>query len=46
MSGRVLQVVELNDYNAVVDLSPYSNGVYFIDLKSKDNRVRKKLIKQ
>ena len=46
MSGRVLQVVELNDYNSVVDLSPYSNGIYFIDLKSKDNRVRKKLIKQ
>jgi hypothetical protein len=46
MSGRVLQDIKLNDYNTVLDLSLYSNGVYFIDLKSKDNRVRKKIIKQ
>lgn len=46
MSGRVLQNVKPNDYNTVLDLSSYSNGVYFVELKSKDNRVRKKIIKQ
>ena len=46
ISGRVLQNVKPNNYNTVLDLSSYSNGVYFVELKSKDNRVRKKIIKQ
>ena len=45
MSGRVLKEIQLNDFGDELDLSPYSNGVYFIDLKSKDNRIRKKIIK-
>jgi hypothetical protein len=46
MSGRILQDVQLNDYSTDLDLSPYSNGVYFIELISKGNKIRKKIIKQ
>jgi hypothetical protein len=46
MSGRILQDVQLNDYSTDLDLSPYGNGVYFIELISKGNKTRKKIIKQ
>ena len=46
ISGRVLQSEKLNDYNTILDVSSYSDGIYFIDLKSKDQRIRKKIVKQ
>jgi len=45
ISGRILQENVLNDFNTIIDLSNYTNGIYFIDLKSKDQRVRKKIVK-
>lgn len=46
LSGRILINKDINDFNSTINLKDFANGVYFMDIISEHNRIRKKVIKK
>jgi hypothetical protein len=44
--GELVKSIPSSDYNTTIDLSDYSNGIYFIKIKSNKGESIQKLIKQ
>ena len=45
-SGRMLNVVNVNDHTAVIDLSAYAAGTYFLRIMTENGVVTKRVVKQ
>jgi hypothetical protein len=46
LTGRLLKVVPLQNDKTIVDITDFSDGIYFINIVGKNRFLTKKLIKQ
>ena len=44
--GRIIYIQKFNARKVTIDISSFASGVYFLELKSKNNLTRNKFIKE